>query len=320
MISQNGVSNLFVTISLLILLAIVSASAQRVEVPEVSQKAVVMQRIGLSDITITYCRPAVKGRIVYGEWPTDVKGEATLDNQFTRPKNAPLVPWGHVWRAGANDATVFAVNDDVLINGQPLPAGSYSLHTIPVKDGEWTIIFNKDDGQWGSFGYTAAKDALRIKSKPHWIADSQEMLTYAVDLVTEDSATISLRWEKAVVPFTVQVKDLSTKALAHLRTNVTAAKSDDFTTPTTAGMYAKSVNSTDDANKFFDQAIRAIDQRLKAKEDFPNLRQKSTILFLAGRIQEFIAIGEKAVAVGKAEKADTAFLEKRLADAKVAKP
>lgn len=110
-----------------------------------------MQTIGVTDITITYSRPGVKGRVIWGEplpEQASVKGEATLDDQNARPKGAPIVPWGHAWRTGANEATQFVVTDDVLINGQKLPAGSYSLHTIPTKD-EWTIIFNSDANQWG---------------------------------------------------------------------------------------------------------------------------------------------------------------------------
>src|ERR1051325_1520306 len=83
---------------LIVVLTGLAASAQRLQVPQVSQKASVMQRIGLSEVSVVYSRPAVKGRKVYGDWPTEVKGEATLDNQNVRPKDAPLVPWGHVWR------------------------------------------------------------------------------------------------------------------------------------------------------------------------------------------------------------------------------
>src|SRR5207253_9216648 len=133
-----------------------------------SQKASVMQTVGVTDITITYSRPAVKGRTIFADAPASMaaraKGEATLDNQNERQKGEPIVPWDHVWRAGANEATMFVAADDVLINGQLLPAGRYSFHTIPAKNGEWTLIFNKDDGQWGSFRYDAAKDALRVKT------------------------------------------------------------------------------------------------------------------------------------------------------------
>src|SRR5438128_10410362 len=147
----------YTAVSALLLLVIctaehASAKAPAVKVPRPSQKASVMQTIGVTDVTIVYSRPGVKGRKIWGDaLPVQTaQGEATLDNQNIRPKDAVIVPWGHVWRTGANEATQFIVTDDVLINGQPLKAGSYSLHTIPTPE-EWTIIFNKDDGQWGSF-------------------------------------------------------------------------------------------------------------------------------------------------------------------------
>ena len=161
MFQLKRISITFFSACLLVLLIVQVASAQgRPPIPRGSQKASLTQTIGTTDVTVTYSRPAVKNRKVYGDWPTAVAGEATLDNGNERPKEAPLVPWGHVWRTGANEATLFTVTDDVLINGQPLAAGRYSLHTIPGKK-EWTVIFNKDDGQWGSFAYDAKKDALR---------------------------------------------------------------------------------------------------------------------------------------------------------------
>src|SRR5882724_691981 len=183
-----------------------------------SQKASVMQTIGVTDITITYSRPPVKGRTIFADAPATMearaKGEATLDNQNERKAGEPIVPYNHVWRAGANEATLFQVTDDVMINGQPLKAGSYSMHTIPGKE-EWTIIFNSDAGQWGSFSYDDKKDVLRVKTKPQMANDSQEFLMYSFDPVTDNSATVNLRWEKIRVPFTVQVKDIKAAWRAH---------------------------------------------------------------------------------------------------------
>src|SRR5215510_2714993 len=116
--------------AVLFILCFAAAAFAQVDLPRPSQKASVMQRIGVTDVTITYARPAVKGRQIWGDplpgQAEKVKGEATLDNQNERPKGAPIVPWGHVWRTGANEATVFVVSDDVLINGQKLAAGTYS--------------------------------------------------------------------------------------------------------------------------------------------------------------------------------------------------
>src|SRR3954464_10222516 len=155
----------------LVLACAASASAQ-VRAPRPSQKASVMQTVGVTDITITYSRPGVKGRAIWGDPPAGAATTAaTLDDARARAKDAVIVPYGHVWRAGANEATQFAVTDDVLINGQKLAAGSYSLHTIPTKD-EWTIVFNGTANQWGSFDYDPAKDTLRVKAKPQWVNDS----------------------------------------------------------------------------------------------------------------------------------------------------
>ena len=302
--------------ALFILCSGISVIAQ-VETPQPSQKASVMQRIGVTDVTITYSRPSVKGRQIWVDplpEQTKVTGEATLDDSDARPKNAPIVAWGHVWRTGANEATRFVVTDDVLINGQKLAAGSYSLHTIPNKD-EWTIVFNGTANQWGSFDYDPAKDTLRVKAKPQWVNESQEWLSYTFDPVSDDSAQVNIRWEKISVPFTVKVEDVAATTLAHLKSAVSSAKPDDWRTPLRAGNYLlNNKNTADDA-----QGMAWLDQSIKVKETFQNLASKSNALYKAGKKEEAIALGEQAIQKGKADKVDTANFEKRLADMKAGK-
>ena len=306
----------FLTLAVLfaITCAVLPASAQ-VRTPRPSQKASVMQTIGVTDITIVYSRPPVKSRTIFAEAPASMaaraKGEATLDNQNLRQKGEPIVPWGHVWRAGANEATQFMVTDDVLINGQPLKAGSYSLHMIPTPD-EWTVIFNKDDGQWGSFTYDAAKDALRVKAKPQMVADNQEWLVYSFDPVTDNSAQINIRWEKVRVPFTVEVKDVRAVTLEKLRATVAAAKSDDWRTPLQAANYAIQ-------NKDVEEGMGWLNQSIKVKETFQNLSAKAVALFNAGLKDEAFAVADQAIQRGKADKVDTAAFEKRVANMKAGK-
>jgi hypothetical protein len=300
---------------LFILCFAVSAFAQ-IEVPRPSQKASVMQRVGVTDITITYSRPGVKGRQIWGDPLPEqtAKGEATLDNQNERPKGAPIVPWGHVWRTGANEATQFVVTDDVLINGQKLAAGSYSLHTIPTKD-EWTIVFNGTANQWGSFNYDPAKDTLRVKAKPQWVNTSEEWLSYSFDPVGEDSAQVNIRWEKISVPFTVKVPDVAATTMAKLKNSVGNAKPDDWRTPMQAGNYLiNNQNPADDQ-----QGMAWLDQSIKVKETFQNLSAKANALYKAGKKEEAVALGEQAVQRGKTDKVDTANFEKRLADMKAGK-
>ncbi len=279
-----------------------------------SQKGSVMQTIGVTDITITYSRPPVKGRTIFADAPATMaaraKGEATLDNQNERKAGEPIVPYDHVWRAGANEATMFVVTDDVLINGQPLKAGTYSMHAVPGKD-EWTIVFNNDAGQWGSFTYDEKKDALRVKTKPQMVSDNQEWLMYSFDPVTENSATVNLRWEKVRVPFTVEVKDVKAAWRAHADALIAANPTNETLPLQVANTYARDKN--------WDQALKFIDQSIKVKETFPNLSAKANILWGAGKKEEALTVADVAIAKGKADKANTAAFEKRVADMKAGK-
>ena len=284
------------------------AQNQALRLPRPSQKATVTQTVGVTEVTITYSRPGVKGRKIWGDPPAGAAaGTATLDDSSTRAKDAPIVPYGHVWRTGANEATTFAVTDDVMVNGQKLAAGTYSLHTIPGKD-EWTVIFNSDAGQWGSFAYDEKKDVLRVKAQPQPAADNQEWLSFGIPEVTPNTAKIVLRWEKVAVPFTVEVPNV--EALVRSKVDAAiAANPTDWRIPLqVAGLYA--------GEDKWDEALRWADQSIKVKETFQKLATKSSLLYQAGRKDEAIALGEKAVAQGKADKVDTTRFEKRLADMK----
>lgn len=303
-------------LTVLCVLCFAGAAFAQIQTPRPSQKASVMQRIGVTDVTITYSRPGVKGRQIWGDpLPGQTaQGEATLDNQNERPKGAPIVPWGHMWRTGANEATQFVVTDDVLINGQKLPAGSYSLHTIPKKD-EWTIVFNGTANQWGSFNYDPAKDTLRVKAKPESLQTSQEWLSYSFDPVNEDSAQVNIRWEKISVPFTVKVPDVGAVTMTKLKTSVGEAKADDWRTPMQAGMYL--INNTNTADDT--QGLAWLDQSIKVKETFQNLSNKANALYKLGKKEEAFALADQAIQRGKADKVDTSNFEKRLADMKAGK-
>jgi hypothetical protein len=300
----------------LFVLCFSAAAFAQVRVPRPSQKASVMQTLGVTDITITYSRPGVKGRKIWGDPLPEqtAKGEATLDNQNERPKNAAIVPYGHMWRTGANEATMFVITDEVLINDQKLPAGSYSLHTIPTKD-EWTIVFNGTANQWGSFNYDPAKDTLRVKAKPQTAGENQEYLEFTIDPLGEDTARVNIRWEKISVPFTVKVPDVHGSTLSKLKTAVADAKPDDWRTPMQAGSWLMNNTLPDDDA----QGMAWLDQSIKVKETFQNLAAKANALHKTGKKAEAIALGEQAVQRGKADKVDTSGFEKRLADMKAGK-
>jgi len=279
-----------------------------------SQKASVMQTIGVTDITITYSRPGVKGRTIFADAPASMAaratGEATLDDQNKRQPGEPITPYGHVWRVGANEATLFQVTDDVLINGQPLKAGAYSLEAIPGKD-EWTIIFNNDPGQWGAFSYDEKKDALRVKTKAQTVSDNQEWLVYSFDPVTDNSATVNLRWEKVRVPFTVEVKDVKVAWRAHADALIAANPTNETLPLQVANTYYREKN--------WDEALKFVDQSIKVKETFANLSSKANILWGAGKKDQALTVADAAIAKGKADKVNTATFEKRVADMKAGK-
>jgi len=317
MISSKRISLLVAMVGFLLAsVAYVAAQQPPVQIKPIrpSQKASVMQTIGVTDITITYSRPPVKGRTIFADAPASMearaKGEATLDNQNERKPGEPIVPYNHVWRAGANEATLFQVTDDVLINGQPLKAGSYSLHTIPGKD-EWTVIFNSDPGQWGSFSYDSKKDALRVKTKAQTVADNQEWLMYSFDPVTENSAQVNIRWEKLKVPFTVEVKDVKAAWRARADELMAANPTNEVLPLQVANTYANWKN--------WDEALKFVDQSIKLKQTFRNMSAKANILWAAGRKEEAMAAADAAIAKGKADKVDTAAFEKRVADMKAGK-
>ncbi|MBV9925366.1 MAG: DUF2911 domain-containing protein [Acidobacteria bacterium] len=307
--------------------SIVSAqqpAAPKVRLPQASPQATLTETIGVTDLTIVYHRPSVRGRTLWGDVAPEKAAailkansflpqslpEGTLDGGAGSGKDFPMVPNGHVWRAGANEATKFTVSDDVLVNGQKLPAGSYSLHMIPGKD-EWAVIFNKTAEQWGSYSYDPKQDALRVRVKPEWVADSQELLGYAVTAGTANTARVVLRWEKIAVPFTVEVPNQDALVRSKLEAAVAAAP-DDWRVP----MQAANAYANDDK---FEDALTWIDRSVKVKETFQNLRTKSLILAGMKKKDEAIAVGERAVARGKADGEDTTRFEKRLADIKAGK-
>jgi tetratricopeptide (TPR) repeat protein len=178
---QTALRGLLFCLSLAAMPAVSLAQSFVLDMPLSSQRAEVLQRIGITDITINYHRPLAKDRKVWGD----------------------LVPYGKVWRAGANENTTVTFSDPVMIEGKALDKGTYGLHMIPNAD-EWTIIFSKNSTSWGAFTYDEKEDALRVTVKPQ-PADMHNALTYDFDSLQPDSAVVEMEWEKVAVPFKVSV-------------------------------------------------------------------------------------------------------------------
>jgi FimV-like protein len=248
----------------LLLLQAGGATAEPVKLPEASQKAVVSQTIGLTDITVSYHRPLARGRAIWGG----------------------LVPWGEVWRAGANENTTISFSDDVTIDGHPLPAGTYGLHTLPKQD-EWTVIFSKNSTSWGSYFYDPAEDALRIQVKPV-PAEMHEALTYEFDDPKDDAVMVALKWEKLAVPFQVGV-DVKKTVLADVQRQMRSHPA--FTwdgLESAAGWCADN-----DVN--LEQALNWVDRSIRAEEHFENLATKGRILEKMGKTAEAQTILARAI-------------------------
>jgi hypothetical protein len=183
MLSKKSLFTLYYAAAFIFISAYTNTySQQKEEKVRISPKASVSQTVGFTDVTISYSRPGVKERKIWGD----------------------LVPYDKVWRAGANEATKITFSTDVIIEGKKLPAGSYGFFTIPGKK-EWTLIFNKVADQWGAFEYNEAEDVLRINVKPEK-NNFTEWLNYGITKTSDSTAVISLEWEKLKVPFKVEVK------------------------------------------------------------------------------------------------------------------
>lgn len=180
---------------LLLISASTPAQQQQAKKPRASQKASVSQRIGLqTDIKIDYSRPGVKGRKIWGDL---VPYGLAPGNKSSDNKAFP-------WRGGANENTTIEFSTDVLVEGNKLPAGKYSLHFIPSET-SWVVIFNKNSSQWGSYKYNQQDDALRITVTPVK-APFEEWLTYGFDNITDNSTTAYLHWAELKVPFKISIE------------------------------------------------------------------------------------------------------------------
>lgn len=172
----------FFIITVITLACLCGNSAAQDKKPRISPKAGVSQIIGTTEVKISYSRPGVKGRKIWGE----------------------LVPYNKVWRAGADEATKFTFANDVKINGKKIPAGSYSFFVIP-SNGEWTLILNKVADQWGAFEYNENQDLIRFKVNPQKNG-YQEWLAYSFSGMSTGTAYIDLTWEYLKVSLKVEAK------------------------------------------------------------------------------------------------------------------
>ena len=152
------------------------------KLPDPSPAARVSQTIGLTEVTVAYHRPGVNGRKIWGE----------------------LVPYNETWRAGANENTTITFSSDVKVGGKPLRAGTYGLHMIPTAK-DWTVVLSTTTTAWGSYGYDAKEDALRVTVTPRATATPEERMAFRFDELSNTKATLVLAWDKLAVPVAIEV-------------------------------------------------------------------------------------------------------------------
>ncbi|HKS24756.1 MAG TPA: DUF2911 domain-containing protein [Thermoanaerobaculia bacterium] len=233
------------------------------DLPLKSQRAEVAQRIGLTDVTVRYHRPLVAGRKIWGE----------------------LVPYGKVWRTGANVIPTITVSDPVTIEGKPLDRGTYGLHTIPSPE-RWTIIFSRNSTSWGSFTYDPSEDALRVDVTPR-PSPMHEALTFDFDDLQPDSALVTLRWETLAVPFRVAV-DVRAIAQALIKEQLRGQRRWMWNTWNDAAEYLLSQNIA------LDDALAYAERSIKEEDRFDNEMTKSKVLRAMGREAEAAAAERRA--------------------------
>ena len=265
------------------LLIAVATQAQQLNLPRPSPKASLMQQVGTTEITINYNRPGVKNRQLWGG----------------------LVPYDEVWRTGANEATTIQFSEDVLINGQKLAKGLYSLHTIPGRE-NWTIIFNSVASQWGSYSYDKAKDALRVTARPER-AEFREWMGFMIHEMSTDTAKVVFHWGDTVVPFTVDTQSTA-RALTASERAITNLGDQRWQIPMRAADFALNNDRMVEAQRWMDMA-------LKEKENTSTLWLKARMLHKQGKKAEAIRTAEQAIALAPPEQKNFADSIKLQSDA-----
>jgi hypothetical protein len=231
-------------------------------VPRLSQGAKITQVIGLSEVTIYYHRPGVKGREIFGG----------------------LLPYDSVWRAGANEPTLFTFSDEVTIEGKKLPAGTYRFVTFPGKK-QWTVVFNSEVKNWGTM-YDAQYDVMKFTVTPESGAN-EEWMSFSFTDLTPSSARVVLAWEKVKIGFKIEFN--------------------------TAGKLGLSVGTWQILNSaarysltekvFPTEAMSWVERSIAMDKNPTNLGTKAELLAAAGKVKEAIAAAEEAITVGKTKDA-----------------
>ena len=244
----------------------------QLSLPEPSPPATVRQKIGFTDLTIDYSRPAVKGRAIFGK----------------------LVPFGEIWRTGASDATILTITDPMTIAGKSVPAGKYSLFTIPTRT-EWTVILNSYTEGHGTAGYEAKNDVLRFTVRPDSSARFYESFTIEVQDLVRNRATICLNWANTSVHFPV-VSNADERITADIMNRLTVKKEEK------PGLYYQSALYYFDQEKDTKQALEWATKAVQLDPTFNYLHLQAKLLARSGDYKSAIEAAKRSAQVAQEKK------------------
>lgn len=249
-----------------VLAATAPAAAQTLDVPAPSPRAKAEQRVGVTDFSIEYSSPGVKGRSIWGG----------------------LVPYGELWRTGANASTKLTASKDFSFGGKPVPAGTYSLFTIPGAS-SWTVVLNRNTALNGTNGYDAKDDVARVTVTPETVP-ARERMTFLFSNTTDDATRLDLEWAglRVSVPVGVDTK-------GHVQAAIDKSLGDAWRPHYTAGRYLLE-NGGD-----LDTALRHLDTSIAIQPTWWNHWFRAQALAKKGRAADAVASAEKAQQLGKGD-------------------
>lgn len=249
--------------------------------PRLSQPAKMIQSLGVTEIEVSYSRPMVRGREVWG--------------------NPKMVPYGKVWRAGANEATTISFSTDVFISGKNLKKGQYAFFLLPKENEDWVGIFNKVHDQWGAFTYDQTKDALQVDVQVSE-GEFREALEISFPDLTDSSTTMLLEWgsKKVRIPISVDIE----------KTSITKANT---TFDWQAGFFA--ADHFMKQLKNYDEALKWTNASIAMQKNLSNLNQKASILALQEDYVQAIEVAKEILEVAKkASERSRKFYEQRMTE------
>lgn len=251
------------------------ANAQ-IQTPQASPGATISQTVGLGKVTVEYSRPALKGRKMFGV----------------------QVPYGKVWRTGANKITNVILSDEMLVNGQKVAAGTYGLFTIPTAN-EWTIILSKDADMWGSYDYKEANDVVRFTVKAQKLAKAQEYFTIEFADFTASETNVAISWENAMVKFSIK-NDPDAKIMAEIQKKMAAS---DISVAT----YSAAANYYYDTNRDLKQAYEWANKVVENDQKFWTYYLRGKIAAKIGQCDVAVSDATKGLALAK-EAGDDSYI------------